>query len=397
VTGSVAAYKAVLLARLLVRAGAFVQPAMTQAALRFVGASTFAALTGRRVLLDMFDAAGELHVDLASDSDLIVVAPATADSLARLAHGRADDLISATLLCAHCPVLLAPAMHPRMWSHPITRANAEKLSQLPGWRLLGPVFGQVASGESGMGRLLEPESILAEIAHTLGAESPRAPAAGSLRGRHIVVTAGPTLEDLDPVRFLTNRSSGKMGFALARSAAAQGARVTLIAGPVSLPTPAGVERVDVRSALDMQAALARALGDALDGADALVMCAAVSDYRPESASTTKLKRTGQTRSLQLVANPDLLAEIGKARTGPSPFLLGFAVESESGEALIHSAQAKLVSKRVDAIVANAASDSLGTDDSRAVLVSRDVRIPLGPGSKAMLADQIIDYLGERLG
>ena len=399
VSGSIAAYKAVLVVRGLVRAGAHVQPVMTRSATRFVGEATLSGLTGRPVHTDMFAEPGELHVALGRDSDAIVVLPATADLLARLANGHADDLVTATLLCARCPVLIAPAMHPRMWEHPATRRNVERIRQTPGWTLLDPTFGEVASGETGVGRMLEPEAILAAIEAELAA-APDGPgeAAGQgvrLAGRHVVVTAGPTVEDLDPVRFLTNRSSGKMGFAIARSAAMAGARVTLISGPVSLTTPHGVERVDVRSALDMQAALEHALGDGLRGADALVMCAAVSDYRPRSTSSTKLKRSGAARTLELVPNPDLLASVGRARSGRSPFLLGFAVETEQGEALERAARLKLESKRVDAIVANAASDALGTDETRAVIVTADSALPLS-GRKQDVSTEIVEFLAARL-
>jgi len=401
VSGSIAAYKAVLVVRGLVRAGASVQPVMTRSARRFVGAATLSGLTGRPVHTDMFAEPGELHVALGRDSDAIVVLPATADLLARLANGHADDLVTATLLCARCPVLIAPAMHPRMWEHPATRRNVERIRQTPGWTLLDPTFGEVASGETGVGRMLEPEAILAAIEAALGL-TPEQPgetgAAGQgaiLAGRHVVVTAGPTVEDLDPVRFLTNRSSGKMGFAIARSAALAGARVTLISGPVRLTTPGGVDRVDVRSALDMLAALDRALGDGLRGADALVMCAAVSDYRPRSTSPTKLKRSGSAHTLELVPNPDLLAGIGRARTGRAPFLLGFAVETEQGDALERAARAKLESKRVDAIVANAASDALGTDETRAVIVTPDAALPLS-GRKQDVGTEIVEFLAARL-
>lgn len=413
VTGSIAAYKAILVIRALLRAGAIVQPVMTRSARRFVGAATLAGLTGRPVHTDMFRAPGELHVALASESDLIVVVPATADLLARLANGHADDLVTATLLCAGCPVLIAPAMHPRMWQHPATQRNAERIRHTPGWTLLEPVFGEVASGEVGVGRLQEPEAILAAIEATLAGGSARrdvaadtepevgagsAPALDARRalaGRHVVVTAGPTVEDLDPVRFITNRSSGRMGFAIASSAARLGARVTLIAGPVELATPAGVARIDVRSALDMQAALARSLGDDLRGADALVMCAAVSDYRARTISPTKLKRAAHDLQLELLPNPDLLAEIGRARRGKAPFLLGFAVETAQGAELERAAREKLASKRVDAIVANAAADALGGVDTRALIVSADGAVPIA-GSKVTVGDEIAEYLAARL-
>lgn len=392
VTGSVAAYKAAAVARLLVRSGALVQPLMTRSALRFLGEATLAGLTGRRVLSDMFEAEGELHVSLAENSDLIAVVPATADVLARLAQGRSDDLLTATVLCARCPVLVAPAMHPSMWSHPRTAANVATLSAVPGLALLGPVEGEVASGAVGVGRMVEPEEVHAAITRTVGASVGRTTA---LAGRHVVVTAGPTLEDLDPVRFLGNRSSGKMGFALAESAARQGARVTLVAGPVALPTPRGVRRVDVRSALDMQAALAGLLR-APEGLDALLMCAAVSDYRPRVRASAKLKRRPGEGTLEIVANPDILAEIGAGRAGPKPFLLGFAVESASGEQLVAAARGKLAAKRVDAIVANAAEDALGRDDTRAILVTATSAKPLGPGSKSAVAEQIVSHVASQI-
>jgi len=310
----------------------------------------------------------------------------------QLLSGRtAGDLITAAALCARCPVLLAPAMHPSMWEHPLTQANVERLRTVPDWEILGPVIGEVASGEIGMGRMLEPEQIAAAVVRALATSRTK-----DLAGRHVVVTAGPTLEDLDPVRALTNRSSGKMGFAIAASAARRGAQVTLISGPVSLATPAGVERIDVRSALDMQAALQRTLAEAAPPAAALVMCAAIADYRPRQVSPSKLKRSSGAVTLELVPNPDLLAEIGAARVGSQPFLLGFAVETEQGERLVAAARAKLAKKRVDAIVANAARDALGTDETRAILITADAEQALGPGSKAAVADQISEFLAARL-
>lgn len=402
VGGSIAAYKAVLVVRGLLRAGATVQPVMTRSARRFVGAATLSGLTGRPVYTDMFRAPGELHVTLGGESDLIVVLAATADLLARLANGHAGDLVAATLLCARCPVLIVPAMHPRMWAHPATQRNVERIRETPGWQLLEPAFGEVASGEHGIGRLPEPEAILAVIEQAIvavpgDAKQSSAATPLSLAGRHVVVTAGPTVEDIDPVRFLTNRSSGKMGFAIARSALRRGAQVTLIAGPVNLETPAGVSRIDVRSALDMQAALARVFGDDLRAADALVMCAAVSDYRPRTRSASKLKRSASDFTLELVPNPDLLSEIGHARTGSAPFLLGFAVETEQGDELEQAARLKLARKRVDAIVANAAKDALGTDDTWALIVSADGAVPIPlSGSKAAVSDAIVAFLAERL-
>jgi phosphopantothenoylcysteine decarboxylase / phosphopantothenate---cysteine ligase len=399
VTGSVSAYKAALLVRLLVRAGAEVQPIMTRSARRFLGEETLAGLTGRPVSFSMFGSAGEPHVKLGAESDIIVVAPATADVLARIAHGRANDLISATVLCARCPVVFAPAMHPRMWLHPFTQANAERLRSVAGWQLIGPVFGEVASGEHGVGRLAEPEDIALGIVAALSSSASAAEGTalrGSLSARHIVVTAGPTVEDWDPVRYLSNRSSGKMGFALAANAAERGAQVTLIAGPVSLPAPAGVRRIDVRSALDMRQALWSALGPELNQADALVMCAAVSDYRPRQALGSKLKRGSAALVLELEQNPDLLAEVGAARRGARPYLLGFAVESARAAALSEAARAKLAHKRVDAVVANAAEDALGTDTTRAVIVTAGEERWLEPGSKPAVASAIMGFVAEAL-
>lgn len=394
VSGSIAAYKAAALARLLLREGALVQPLMTRSAERFLGQATLAGLTGRPVQHDLFGSPGEPHVELARWSELLVIAPATADLLSRLAQARADDLITATALCARCPILAAPAMHPAMWAHPLTQMNVERLRSVPGWEFLGPVIGEVASGETGMGRMAEPEEIAAAVVQRLTRPAPQS--AGDLAGLRLVVTAGPTIEDLDPVRALTNRSSGKMGFAIAASAVRRGARVSLIAGPVALATPPGVERVDVRSALDMQAALAGALGDPQAPVAALVMCAAVADYRPRDVSPAKMKRSTGNLTIELVPNPDLLAEIGAARAGPRPFLLGFAVETETGQRLVAAGRAKLAKKRVDAIIANAAADALGTDETRAVLVTRDGEQPLGPGSKAVVADQITAFLAAQL-
>lgn len=371
---------------------------MTRSARQFLGAATLSGLTGRPVYDDMFEVPGELHVTLAGDSDLIVVAPATADLLARAAAGRADDLVTATLLCARCPVLMAPAMHPRMWQHPATRRNVRWLREVPGWQVLEPAFGEVASGERGVGRLPEPEDLLAAIEATLANASGEreAPPEASLEGRHVVVTAGPTEEDIDPVRLLTNRSSGKMGYAIARSAARARARVTLISGPVALETPPGVTRIDVRSALDMQAALQRSLGEGQRDADALIMCAAVSDYRPAAVANTKLKRTPGERSLTLVPNPDLLADVGRARgERRHPFLLGFAVETEQGERLEQAARSKLSAKRVDAVVANSAADALGTDATVAMIVTADGRVPLA-GSKSSVAEAIVRFVAEQL-
>lgn len=391
VTGSIAAYKAVVLARLLVKEGATVDVVMTASATQFVGASTFAGVTGSAALTTMFDSdvGGERHVDLAAKADLVLVVPATADLLARIAAGRAGDLLTATILCARCPVLVAPGMHPSMWSHPATVRNVATLRKDGRVAFVGPVEGEVASGETGMGRMSEPEDIVgAAISHLTQS--------GDLAGRRLVVTAGPTVEDIDPVRFIGNRSSGKMGFALAERAALRGATVTLVTGPVSLPTPPLVRRVDVRSALDMQQALS---DTARAGAcDAVLMAAAVGDYRPEHRSTTKMKRKERrTLTIPLVANPDLLAELGRARKGSSPALVGFALETGTDREIVAYARGKLREKKVDLVVANHASDSMGREDNRVLLVdSANVEVlPALP--KRDVADRILDRLRTLLG
>ncbi len=384
VAGSIAAYKAVELARLLLKGGARVVPVMTASAARFLGPVTLAGITGESVATDMWDAsfAGEMHVRIAERADLVVVAPATADVLARMAQGRADDLVTALVLCARGPVLAAPAMHPRMWEHPATQGNVARLVEHKRVQLVGPVSGEVASGDVGHGRMAEPDAILAAVATAL---SPR-----DLAGLRVVVTAGPTLEDLDPVRFLGNRSSGKMGFAIAERAAARGADVTLVAGPVGLPTPHGVRRVDVRGAVTMRQALWQAMGVDLAKVDALVMAAAVADHRPAETSASKIKKVDARVSLDLVKNPDLLAEVGAARAGARPVLVGFAVETERGEALVAYARRKLAEKHVDLVVANDASDSFGREDNRAVLVTAAEATELPTMSKSSLADVLLD-------
>jgi phosphopantothenoylcysteine decarboxylase/phosphopantothenate--cysteine ligase len=389
VSGSIAAYKAVEVARLLKKAGARVLPLLTRAAKEFVGPQTFSGITGEPVAEDMFDPtfAGEKHVDLGRNADLVLIVPATADLLARLAAGRADDLVTALVLCASCPIVAAPAMHPRMWAHPATARNVATIVGDGRVTFVGPVDGEVASGERGIGRMAEPEEIVrVALAHF---------EARDLEGLHIVVTAGPTVEDLDPVRFLGNRSTGKMGFALAERAAARGASVTLVAGPVSLATPHGVQRVDVRGALEMKAALWDALGTNLDRADALIMSAAVADYRPAETSTTKRKRSAESLELKLIPNPDLLAEVGRARTVSKPVLVGFAVETGEDEAILRYARGKLEAKRVDMVVANRADEAFGRDDNRATIVTRDAAEPLGVLTKRALADRILDRIVAR--
>jgi phosphopantothenoylcysteine decarboxylase/phosphopantothenate--cysteine ligase len=384
VTGSIAAYKAVELARLLVKAGAKVLPVMTASAARFVGPVTLAGVCGERVAIDMWDAsfAGEVHVTMAARADLVAIVPATADVLSRLANGRADDLVTALALCARGPVVAAPAMHPRMWEHPATQRNVAEIAAQARVTLVGPTSGEVASGEVGVGRMAEPDAIADAIEALLSRRD--------LSGLRIVVTAGPTFEDIDPVRFLGNRSSGKMGFAIAERAALRGADVTLVAGPVSAATPHGLRRVDVRGALEMRAALWQALGPDLSLCDALVMAAAVADHRPAAPSENKVKKGDERMALELIKNPDLLREVGVARAGRTPVLVGFAVETSGGDALVAYARRKLADKRVDLVVANRANDAFGLEDNRATIVTGGGTEELPTMSKRALADLLLD-------
>jgi phosphopantothenoylcysteine decarboxylase/phosphopantothenate--cysteine ligase len=390
VTGSIAAYKAATLLRLLLKEGADVEVVMSRGASEFVGAATFAGLSGKAPHSEMFTspAGGELHVQLAARSDLVLVAPATADIIARLAAGRADDLVTALALCAECPLLVVPAMHPNMWEHPATQRNASTLAKDMRAAFVGPVRGEVASGDVGLGRMAEPDVILGFVVAQL--------TQSTLRRRHIVISAGPTAEDIDPVRTLSNRSSGKMGFAIAERAAMHGAKVTLITGPVALPTPPGVTRIDVRSALAMRGALWQALHPDLSAADALIMAAAVADYRPAQTHASKIKRTQDAIQLELVPNPDLLAEIGEARQGEFPVLIGFALETDSDERVAARAREKLIKKKVDLIVANHADESLGLDHVRARLVTPRDCHELASMPKEDAADQLLAWVATRL-
>jgi phosphopantothenoylcysteine decarboxylase/phosphopantothenate--cysteine ligase len=365
VGGSIAAFKAASLASVLVKDGAEVQVVLSDAATEFIGEATFSGITGKPVLRGMFEppASAEVHIELGRVSDLVVIAPATADLLARLATGRASDLASTVALCARCPILCAPAMHPAMWSHPATQRNVATLGTDGRVELIGPVEGMVASGESGVGRMVEPEVLAAAITARLAPKD--------LLGRHVIVTAGPTAEDIDPVRYITNRSSGKMGFAIAERAAAHGARVTLI----------------------WQAA-----GQDLATADAIVMAAAVADFRPAETHAHKIRRegTGPRLDLGLVPNPDLIAALGRTRRGTRPVLVGFAMETGDDEALVASAQRKLEAKHLDLVIGNRAEEAFARDDNRAIFVETTSVERLGRESKRDLAERIIMWLVRHL-
>jgi phosphopantothenoylcysteine decarboxylase / phosphopantothenate---cysteine ligase len=337
VSGGIAAYKAAELVRLLRTGGADVQVVMTDAAAHFVTPLTFQALSGRAVRGALWDESAEAamgHIELARWADRIVLAPASADLIARLAHGLANDLLTTLCLASEAPLLVAPAMNRVMWLHPATQANLATL-RARGATVLGPDAGEQACGEVGPGRMVEP----ARIADALLAP----PTAAVLAGRRVLLTAGPTFEDIDPVRFVGNRSSGRMGFAVAAAARAAGAEVTLIAGPVALDTPAGVRRIDVRSAAQMR----EAVFAALPGQHVYISAAAVADYRPAEQLSGKRKKSAQDWALQLVANPDILAEV--ACSQPRPFVVGFAAETDDVE---RHARDKLARKQLDLIAAN---------------------------------------------
>jgi phosphopantothenoylcysteine decarboxylase / phosphopantothenate---cysteine ligase len=392
VTGGIAAYKAAYLARLLRDRGAEVQVIMTPAATRFIGLDSFAALTGRPVHSDVFERPeAVLHVRLAREADVAVVAPATGNALARLALGIADDMVSSTLLEYAGPLVVAPAMHTGMWMHPATRANLDALRER-GVRIVGPVEGALAAGDAGMGRMAEPHDIATAVEEALEAGgSGRGGKSASLSTRTVVVTAGPTYEPIDAVRFVGNRSSGRMGFAIAAEAADRGARVLLVAGPTQLPDPAGVEVVRVETAEQMrEAVLAR-----IDEADAVVKAAAVADFRPARPAAGKLKKQAGPPDLQLEPTADILRELGD-RKGDR-VLVGFAAETDDLE---EAGRKKLVEKNLDVVVVNeVGSPGTGFDaeTNRAMVLSSDgADIPMREWTKASLASAICDRLATLL-
>ena len=382
VSGGIASYKTAWLARLLTKAGAEVDVVMTRAATEFVGAVTFEALTGRPVHTGLFDAGRALdHIHLARTAAAVVVAPATADLMARAATGQADDLLTACLLATEAPVLLVPAMNDRMWAHAQTQANAARLREL-GYRLLDPDDGVLAAGEgSGPGRMPEPETIFAHVGRLL--EDGAAP----LVGRRVVVTAGPTREAIDPVRFVSNHSSGRMGVSIAAAAWRRGASVTLVAGPLAVPAPVGVSLVHVESTEEMRAAVERELAQA----DVLVMAAAPADYRPAERATSKLKKTGRPRSIELEENADILLSTVPARR-EGAVVVGFALETDD---VIENARRKLDAKALDLIVLNDATEpgaGFTVETNRVTLLARGTeepeRLPLL--TKPEVADVILD-------
>jgi len=384
VTGSIAAYKAAMLARLLIEAGARVRVILTPTAERFVGADTFSALTGEPVHTSLWDRPGDVvHVRLAREADVVVVAPATANVLAKLANGIADDLLTCTLLEASCPLILAPAMHAGMWGHPATASNVATLADR-GAVLVGPEVGALAAGDEGPGRMAEPVDIVEAVVRAVAVP-------GDLEGVRMVVTAGPTQEPIDPVRFIGNRSTGKMGVAVAAEAAARGADVRLVLGPDTVPPPHGVTTLHVATAEEMHRAVLAAANDA----DVVVMAAAVADFRPKAPAEEKLKKGSGVPELHLEPTPDIIGELGEHKGGR--MLIGFAAETSDLEA---AGRQKLRAKHLDLVVVNEvgrAGTGFGSDTNAAMILSADGSSrSLRTWTKAELAREICDRVAEAL-
>lgn len=382
ITGGIAAYKSADLTRRLVEAGAEVQVVMTPAATTFITPLTLQAVSGRVVRLDLLDAqaeAGMGHIELARWADLILIAPASADFMARLAHGLADDLLSTLCLASDKPIALAPAMNRLMWDNPATRDNCQILNKR-GIKLWGPASGGQACGEIGLGRMLEPLDLLARVTNLFGE--------GSLKDIRILMTVGPTREDIDPVRFISNRSSGKMGYAIADAAAQMGGQVTLVSGPVHLSTPAWVERIDVESAIEMYEAVMDRVADA----QLFIATAAVADYRVASRAQQKIKKTQESVTITLERNPDILSEVAALEDGP--FTVGFAAETEQ---VLEYAKKKLRDKDLDMIVANQVGGGRGFESEQNTLyvLWKDGGKDLPLADKTQLGRDLMTIIVER--
>jgi phosphopantothenoylcysteine decarboxylase/phosphopantothenate--cysteine ligase len=385
VTGGIAAYKSPDLVRRLRDRGAEVQVVMTKAAGEFITPMTFQAVSGRPVRTDLWDSAAEAamgHIELARWAELIVIAPATAGFLARLATGQADDLLATLCLATEAPIAVAPAMNRVMWANPATRANIATLEQRR-ISILGPAAGDQACGEVGEGRMLEPLEIIDRI-------DPLLAPTGPLRGKRVLITAGPTRERIDPVRFISNRSSGKMGFAVAQAARNAGAEVVLVSGPVSLPTPPGVRRVDCESAVDMLNAVLKEVGTA----DIFISTAAVADYKPARPADQKIKKASDRMDLEMERTIDILATVAAGPERP-PLVVGFAAETEAVE---QNARTKLLKKNLDMIAANEVGDDkvFDCEDNHLIVLSRTGRHDLGNATKSALAQRLVALIAEAL-
>ncbi|MEI7432180.1 MAG: bifunctional phosphopantothenoylcysteine decarboxylase/phosphopantothenate--cysteine ligase CoaBC [Betaproteobacteria bacterium] len=383
ITGGIAAYKAAELVRLLIKQGASVQVAMTEAATHFVTPTTFQALSGNRVYTDPWDTNvgnSMAHINFSREADLLIVAPASANFLAKIANGLADNLLTTLTLARSCPLLVAPAMNLQMWANPATQRNIKTLRG-DGVTILGPASGEQACGEIGAGRMLEAEEILADV---ISFFQPKV-----LAGKKLLLTAGPTFEAIDPVRGITNLSSGKMGFALARAAQEAGAEVTLISGPVSQSTPRGVTRIDVTSALEMHAAVMQRIA----AQNVFIGVAAVADYRPKTLAEHKIKKDGANGapSIEFVLNPDILAEVAALST--PPLCVGFAAESHN---LAEYAQKKRATKKIPLIVGNLIQNGFGGENNTLVLFDDNGQHPLTHAPKLQLARQLVTHIAHLL-
>lgn len=395
ITGGIAAYKSAILARRLIDAGATVRVVMTTGAQAFIQPMTFQALTGNPVHTDLLDAEAEAamgHIELARWADIVLVAPASANTLARLAHGMADDLLCTLCLATDAQLVVAPAMNRLMWANPATQHNCQLLGER-GVMFLGPDEGAQACGETGAGRLLEPEQIRDALAQVLEQDSAQGAPSQSLVGKHVLITAGPTREAIDPVRYISNHSSGKMGFAIAEAAMLMGASVTLVAGPVSLQCSSTIRRIDVVSANQMLDAVMQVAGDS----DVFISVAAVSDYRIEQVMDQKIKKNDEQMQLTLVRNPDILKQVAAMKN--RPYCVGFAAETQDVE---NHARAKLANKKLDMIAANQVAqpgNPVFGSDTNALDVYRgnDARqVSIGSASKAAVARQLLDLIADQL-
>jgi phosphopantothenoylcysteine decarboxylase/phosphopantothenate--cysteine ligase len=385
ITGGIAAYKAAELTRLLVKNGVSVQVVMTDAAGHFITPVTMQALSGRAVHSKMWDASipnGMPHIELSREADVILVAPASADFMAKLANGQADDLLSTLCLARDCPLLIAPAMNKQMWESPATQRNVAQLSK-DGVMILGPDAGEQACGEVGMGRMLEPEVLFNELLRQLNAQIPERP----LAGKRILITAGPTVEQIDPVRAITNFSSGKMGYSIAEAAIEMGAEVTLVSGPTQLSAPTAAKVIQVKSAEQMLSAVMTNI----EAQDIFIAVAAVADYRPAKVSEQKIKKTDESISIDLVPNEDILAKV--ANLSKPPFCVGFAAESEN---LLVYAEQKRQRKKIPLIAANLASEAMGADESALILLDDAGSHPLAKTTKLKLARGLLNHVATML-
>ena len=381
ITGGIAAYKCAELSRLFTRAGAEVRVVMTRAAQEFVTPLTMQALTGNRVHMELLDFEAEAamgHIELARWADLVLVAPASADFLARAAHGRADDLLSTLMLATAAPIAVAPAMNQGMWSDPGTQQNLAEVRRR-GYHVFGPAEGDQACGDFGPGRMVEPAGLIASCAELFAGEP--------LAGRHLLLTGGPTREAIDPVRFLSNHSSGKMAHALAAEGVAAGARVTLISGPVALPAPDRVTRIDVVSAKEMLAATMQRIADA----DVFIGVAAVADYRPANTTPEKIKKDDESMNIELVRNPDIISAV--ARLDPRPLVVGFAAETGNVAA---NGREKLERKKLDLLFANHAAETFNSEEVAATAISADGEFEIPRARKEAVARKMLKLIADRL-